>query len=141
VAGCRRSGTECSCALRRMIAKNVAQGRFEYSHSPDNRALTKPYPVTTYLVANYSAATNPQTLRPSAHMQGRYAARQILIVNLIKTCPFHQERELRLVWKLLHRRRQIDIGVSRTAHYASYPRQHSSKVHIEEGSKNRIRRS
>ena len=32
--------------------KNVAQGRFEYSHSPDNRALTKPYPVTTYLVAN-----------------------------------------------------------------------------------------
>ena len=33
--------------------KNVAQGRFEYSHSPDNRALTKPYPVTTYLVANY----------------------------------------------------------------------------------------
>ncbi|HEU0252042.1 MAG TPA: hypothetical protein VFR12_03345, partial [Pyrinomonadaceae bacterium] len=32
--------------------KNVVQGRFEYSHSPDNRALTKPYPVTTYLVAN-----------------------------------------------------------------------------------------
>ena len=32
--------------------KNVARGRFEYSHSPDNRALTKPYLVTTYLVAN-----------------------------------------------------------------------------------------
>jgi hypothetical protein len=32
--------------------KNVARGRFEYSHSPDNRALTKRYPVTTYLVAN-----------------------------------------------------------------------------------------
>jgi hypothetical protein len=38
--------------------KNVAQGRFEYSHSPDNRALTKPYPVTTYLVANF------RTLQP-----------------------------------------------------------------------------
>jgi len=35
-----------------LVIKNVAQGRFEYSHSPDNRALTKPYPVTTYLVAN-----------------------------------------------------------------------------------------
>jgi hypothetical protein len=32
--------------------KNVARSRFEYSHSPDNRALTKRYSVTTYLVAN-----------------------------------------------------------------------------------------
>jgi hypothetical protein len=32
--------------------KNVVRGRFEYSHSPDNRALTKRYSVTTYLVAN-----------------------------------------------------------------------------------------
>jgi hypothetical protein len=36
----------------RIKTKNVARSRFEYSHSPDNRALTKPYPVTTYLVAN-----------------------------------------------------------------------------------------
>jgi hypothetical protein len=82
--------------------KNVARGRFEYSHSPDNRALTKPYPGTTYLVANYNAATNAKSCRPSAHVQGRYPAGQVLITNLIETCLFHQERELRLIRKLLY---------------------------------------
>src|SRR5215203_198341 len=95
------------CNLRQR--KNVARGRSEYSHSPDNRALTKPYPVTTYLVANYYAATNLKLFRPSAHMQGRYAARQVLVFNLTKTCLLHQEPELRLVRKLLYRCRQIGV--------------------------------
>src|SRR5687767_11129492 len=95
--------------------KNVAQGRFEYSHSPDNRALTKPYPVTTYLVANLNAATNAAiSFRPSAHMQGRYSACQVFVSNLSRACLFHQERELRLIRKLLYRRRQIGIGAKRT---------------------------
>src|SRR4026208_1332011 len=84
---------------RRSVAKtkNVAQGRFEYSHSPDNRALTKPYPVTTYLVANFNAATNAAiSFRPFAHVQGRYTACQVFVFNLIQTCLLHQERELRL---------------------------------------------
>ena len=86
--------------------KNVAQGRFEYSHSPDNRALTKPYPVTTYLVANYYCCNQSQikllTDRPSAHVQGRYPTGQILVFNVIQTCPLHHQRELRLIRKLLH---------------------------------------
>src|SRR6185295_17977595 len=45
--------------------KNVAQGRFEYSHSPDNRALTKPYPVTTYLVANSEGCNQCRYLIPA----------------------------------------------------------------------------
>ena len=94
----------------RLKLKNVARGWFEYSHSPDNRALTKPNPVTTYLVANYNAATNAKSFRPSAHMQGRYPARQVFVSNLIKTCLLHQTRELSLIRKLLNRCRQIGIS-------------------------------
>ena len=87
--------------------KNVVRGGFEYSHSPDNRALTKPYPVTTYLVANRSCnqSLKIHVHRPSAHMQSSDPACQVLILNLIETCLFHQEHEFRLVRKLLHRRR------------------------------------
>jgi len=35
-------------------------------------------------------------------MQGRYATRQVLKLNPIKTCLLNQERELFLVRKLLH---------------------------------------
>ena len=43
--------------------------------------------------------------RSSAQMKSSDPACQVLILNLIETCPFHQERELCLVRKLLHRRR------------------------------------
>ena len=43
--------------------------------------------------------------RSSAHVKSSDPACQVLILNLIETCPFHKERELSLVRKLLHRRR------------------------------------
>ena len=87
-----------------MRTKNVARGWFEYSHSPDNRALTKPNPVTTYLVAKVRMLQPiPKSFRTATHVQRRYAARQVLIANLIKTHLLHQERELQLVRKLLDR--------------------------------------
>src|ERR1044071_4249492 len=122
--------------------KNVAQGRFEYSHSPDNRALTKPYPVTTYLVANKLLQPILRlSLRPLTQMQGRYPTGQVLITNLNESCLLHQERELGLVRKFLDRRRKIGISTQRTAHEATHQRQYSSEVQIKQRSQNRIRRS
>ena len=108
----RRRSRCVACAVKRKEnhlsnskVKNVAPGWFEYSHSPDNRALTKPSPrLRIWLQTSRCNQSLNLFQRSSAQVKSSDPACQVLVLNLIETCLIHQERELGLVRKLLHRR-------------------------------------